>query len=240
MHLKQFDIGTTFLNGDLSEEIYVTQPQGYVNPQMPKYYCRLKKSIYGLHQSFSVSRTTPTKSLIAVKRIMRYLKRTKVFGLYYHGQSSPPRLIDYTDADYLGDLDNQKSRTGFVYTLGSIAVAWGSHKQGCFAGSTTNFAELVAMVESTKETVWLCRLLRTLDSTEKLLLTIHSDNQAAIALVKNPEYHKRTKHVDMKYYAIRTYYEDNLLDFNYICTTEQIADTFTKALPEILFKDSGS
>ncbi|KAG0504817.1 hypothetical protein M758_N016700 [Ceratodon purpureus] len=163
---------------------------------------------------------------------MQYLKRTKRYGLYYRGQTSPPRLIGYTDADYGGDLDDRKSRTGFVYILGSTAIAWGSHKQGCFADSTT-IAELVAMAESTKETVWLCR---TLDCTQELPLTIYCDNQAAIALVKNPEYHKRTKHVDMKYYAIRTYYEDNLLDFMYIQTTDQIADIFTKALPRDTFQ----
>ena len=51
MHLQQFDIGTAFLNGDLTKEIYMSQPQGYINPQKPKYYCRLQKSIYGLRQS---------------------------------------------------------------------------------------------------------------------------------------------------------------------------------------------
>ena len=48
MYLKQFDIGTAFLNGELSKEIYMAQPQGYIDPTKPKYYCRLKKSIYGL------------------------------------------------------------------------------------------------------------------------------------------------------------------------------------------------
>ena len=49
----------------------------------------------------------------AMKRIIHYLKRTKCFGLYYHGQSLPPRLIEYIDADYGGDLTDHKSRTGF-------------------------------------------------------------------------------------------------------------------------------
>ena len=95
---------------------------------------------------------------------MRYFKPTKRFGLYYHGPSFSPRLIGYADADYGGDLDDRKNRTSFVYILGSIAVAWGSHKQGCFADSTT-IAELVALAEATKETIWLCRLLCTIESS---------------------------------------------------------------------------
>ena len=51
MYLKQFDIGTAFLKGELSEEIYMAQPQGYIDPAKPKYYFQLKKSIYGLRQS---------------------------------------------------------------------------------------------------------------------------------------------------------------------------------------------
>ena len=119
--------------------------------------------------------------------------------------------------------------------MGLTAVAWGSHKQGCFADSTT-IAELVALAEATKETIWLYRLLRTIDCNQALPILINCDNQAALALVKNPEYHKRTKHVDMKYYAIQTYYEDKLLDFQYISTTEQIANIFTKPLPRDTFQ----
>lgn len=85
---------------------------------------------------------------------MRYLKVTKDYGLYYNAQQAPPQLIGYADADFGGDLDDQKSRTGFIYTLGSTAIAWGSDKQGCLTTSTT-VAELVALAESTKETTWL-------------------------------------------------------------------------------------
>ena len=65
---------------------------------------------------------------------------------------------------------------------------------------------------------------------------IYFDNQATLAFVKNPEYHKRTKHINMKYYAIRTYYKDHLLDFKYIHTSEQLADIFTKPLPQDTFE----
>lgn len=51
MHLRQFNIGTTFLNVILLEEIYMFQPHRYVDPKHPQHYCRLRKSICGLRQS---------------------------------------------------------------------------------------------------------------------------------------------------------------------------------------------
>ncbi len=51
MHVHQMEVKTAFLNGDLEEEIYVEQPEGYEDPEKPDYVCNLKKSLYGLKQA---------------------------------------------------------------------------------------------------------------------------------------------------------------------------------------------
>jgi len=51
LHLEQLDVKTTFLHGDLEEEIYMQQPQGYEVKGKEKLVCRLKKSLYGLKQA---------------------------------------------------------------------------------------------------------------------------------------------------------------------------------------------
>lgn len=56
------------------------------------------------------------------------------------------------------------------------------------------------------------------------------DNQSAIRLVKNPEFHKRTKHIDVRYHFIREKYEEGVFELNYVSTDEQLADILTKAL----------
>ena len=45
------DVKTTFLNGNLLEDVYMTQPEGFVDPKNPNKVCKLQRSIYGLKQA---------------------------------------------------------------------------------------------------------------------------------------------------------------------------------------------
>lgn len=63
------------------------------------------------------------------------------------------------------------------------------------------------------------------------------DNQSGIRLIKNPEFHFRTKHIDVRYHFIREKYEEGMFELNYIETKSMIADIFTKALPANKFNE---
>ena len=56
------------------------------------------------------------------------------------------------------------------------------------------------------------------------------DNKASLALVKNPEYHQRTKHIDIQYHYIRQVYEDGLIGLDFVPTAGQAADILNKPL----------
>lgn len=65
---------------------------------------------------------------------------------------------------------------------------------------------------------------------------LNIDSQSEIRLIKNPEFHKRTKHIDIRYHFIREKYNNKEIDVKYISIDIQFADLFTKALPEDRFR----
>lgn len=171
----------------------------------------------------------------AVKRIFRYLLRTPNLGILYGNSEKGLQLEGYSDADYASDLATRRSTTGYVFMLAGGPVSWTSQRQKLVTLSTTE-AEYVAAAAAAKETAWLRNLLNDLEYQCEGATTLFVDNQSAIRLVKNPEFHQRTKHIDIQYHYIRERVQDSELCVNYIPTTLQRADIFTKPLPKDRFK----
>ena len=163
------------------------------------------------------------------RRIIRYLKGTKGLSLTFKGHLQ--MLKGYTDADWAGCHDSRRSTAGYLFNIGSGAISWQSKRQSVVALSTCE-AEFMGQTQATKEAIWLRRLLDELNIDQgKTATIIWGDNQGAIALAANPQYHSRTKHM-----AIQRKWQGEVQDagqvaLKYIATTEQIADGLTKALP---------
>lgn len=98
-------------------------------------------------------------------------------------------------------------------------------------------AEYVAQTQVTKEAIWLQSLFSQLvkDDEEPTATVIFRDNQGAIALVKNPQFHSRTKHIAIQYHFVREQQVEGKVDPQYISTEQQVADGLTKALPKDWF-----
>nr|GEX71199.1 protein Mpv17-like [Tanacetum cinerariifolium] len=137
-------------------------------------------------------------------------------------------LKGFFDSDYRGCLDSGKSTTGYIFTVGVIAVSWMSRIQMCVAVSTTE-AEYMAIAEASKELVWLKNFLEELDraQTENVM---YCDNQSAIHLVKNPVFYSQTKHITIRYHYIRELVSEETLSLKKILGAENPADMLTKAL----------
>lgn len=102
---------------------------------------------------------------------------------------------------------------------------------------STTESEYVAAAQSIKEMVWLRQLLMDFGvDVDHNIPILCMDNQSAIKLVKNPEYHKRSKHIDVKYHFIREKFQEGVFQIQYVATDEQFGDIFTKPLSRVKFE----
>jgi hypothetical protein len=160
--------------------------------------------------------------------VVRYLAGTPKMGIIYGKRKDP--LIGYCDADYATDIDTRRSTTGYVFNLYGGAIAWQSKRQPTVAASTTE-AEYMAAASAVKEALWLRQLLNDFGYSTGTM-RIMADNQSAIKILKNPISSMRSKHIDVVHHFARERVMRKEIEFKYIPTTEQVADTLTKALPE--------
>jgi hypothetical protein len=98
-------------------------------------------------------------------------------------------------------------------------VTWNSHKEKNVALSSYE-AEFMASTEAAKQALWLRTLLGELTATQPKIVTLFVDNNSAIALMKNPVFHGRSKHIDIKYHFIRECVERGQILVKRVCTTE--------------------
>ncbi|NDA63213.1 MAG: hypothetical protein EBX50_14410 [Chitinophagia bacterium] len=168
--------------------------------------------------------------LAAVKRIMRYVKGTADYKLVLGGDLKQLNLEAWSDADWASDNIDRKSISGYCFKLGAGAVSWKSKKQTSVALSSTE-AEYMALTQATKEAMWIKFLLTELGVFDNTAICINVDNQSCVALAKNPEFHARTKHIDIQYHFIREKVEDNSVKLEFCPTDRMVADVLTKALP---------
>ncbi|XP_057980101.1 uncharacterized mitochondrial protein AtMg00810-like [Malania oleifera] len=135
--------------------------------------------------------------LLAAKRILRYLQGTRDFGLFYE-KAEKLELFRFTDSDYVGEQDDRRSTSGYVFMLGTGAVSWSSKKQPIVTLSTTE-AEFIVATACACQAIWLKRILEELQFKQVEATTVFCDNNSAIKLSKNPVLHERSKHIDVKY-----------------------------------------
>jgi hypothetical protein len=172
--------------------------------------------------------------LVAVKRIFKYLKGTMNYGLWYP-RNKNFQLTAYSDVDWTNCVDERKRISGGAFFLGDSLVAWLSKKQGSISLSTTE-EEYIAAATCCTQILWMIQTLADLKVTYIDPIPIHCDNTSAISVSKNPFLHSKTKHIPIKYHFLREQVTNTIVQLNYIPSTEQIADIFTKPLATTPFR----
>ncbi|GJR27346.1 putative ribonuclease H-like domain-containing protein [Tanacetum coccineum] len=154
--------------------------------------------------------TPKVSHLYDVKRIFRYLKGQPKLGLWYP-RDSPLDLEDLCDSDYTGASLDRKSTTEAEY----VAAA--------------NCCGQVLQIQN-----------QMLDYGFNFMNTrIHIDNESTICIVKNPVFHSKAKHIEIRHHFIRDSYEKMLIQVIKIHTDNNVADLLTKAFDMRLSISSG-
>nr|GEY98523.1 copia protein [Tanacetum cinerariifolium] len=239
--LFQMDVKSAFLNGFISEEVYVAQPLGFIDFEKPDYFYKLKKALYDLIQApkawpdimFSVclcarfQEAPKTSYLEAVKYIFRYIKGTTHLGLWY------PKGIDietvvYADPDHVGDYVDRKSTSGICTFVGCCLTSWFSKKQVVLAISTTEY-EYLSTEKACQQAIWMKQALIDYDIRLDDVL-IMCDNKGAIDFRKNPVQQSRTKHIKIRYHFLHDNVQKGHISIEKVLPDDNIADILTKPL----------
>nr|GFA81315.1 hypothetical protein [Tanacetum cinerariifolium] len=230
----QMDVKSAFLYGIINEEVYVLQPPSFVDPKFPNkvkqkedgifisqdnYVAEMLKKFDFLsvkttstlietqkplvkdEEAADVDVTLKTSHLQAVKRVFRYLKGQPKLGLWYPKASSFDLEV-YSDSAYAGANFDKKSTTGE--------------------------AKYVAAAHCCRQVLWIQNQL--LDYGFNFMNTkIYIDNASIIRIVKNPVFHSKKKHIEIRHHFVRDAYEKKLIQVLRIHTNDNVANLLTKA-----------
>ncbi|RVW62815.1 Retrovirus-related Pol polyprotein from transposon TNT 1-94 [Vitis vinifera] len=361
LEIHQMDVKTAFLNGDLDEEIYMEQPEGFSAPGQEKKVCKLVKSLYGLKQApkqwhekfdnvmlshgFKINECdkcvyvkdtehgyvivclyvddmlivgsddkmiTSTKNMLNSRFDMKdmgladvilgiKIKRTsdelilsqshyvdKILGkfdkdnsgvartpvdvtlhlfknkgesvsqveysrvigsLMYlmsctrpdiaYAVSKLSRYTRYSDANWISNVKDSKSHSGYVFTLGGAAVSWKSSKQTVIARSTME-SEFITLDKCGEEAEWLRHFLEDIPRWSKPVppICIHCDSQSAIGRAQSNMYNGKSRHIRHRHNTIRQLLSTGVISVDYVKSKDNIADPLTKGLNRELVEKS--
>ena len=175
----------------------------------------------------------------AVKEVMRYLRSTIKQKLRF-GPGGDTHFVIFTDADWASDKSDRKSVSGGVGIFYGGPFCWMSKKQRSVARSSCE-SEYIAQAMYAMQGQWTAQVFLDLGMSEYIgkngtTVDMRGDNQGALALVKNPHLHERSKHIDVCYHYIRDLAEKKRLEIKYVPTAEMPADGLTKPLARIAFE----
>lgn len=199
------------------------------------------------HQLACHMQSPTQRDMLAAERALRYLAGTRDIGLVF-GSRNGDAVADsrgrgqlqidvcaYADADWANSKADRRSISGWVAKLNGDPVSWSSKKQRTVALSTCE-AELYAEAAAIQEVMWLRGVLKELGLATRTGSVVYGDNQSAIAVTKNGVKGERTKHIDIKYHFVTETVQRGDVTLQWIPTTDQQADIFTKALAAPVFE----
>ena len=194
----------------------------------------------------------------AVKEVLLYIKATKTEGLYYWRTApnltlpegplpttkqepyisqlppeQPKHLEGACDSDWAGDMSHRKSVTGIILRLANGTIFYKSQLQQTVAHSSTE-AEFTAACETGKACLYVRSILEEINVPQPCASTIYIDNNGALLMANASQPTRRTRHMDIKTFALQDWVERDLMIFKRSSTSDNYSDGMTKALQRTL------
>nr|GEY49720.1 retrovirus-related Pol polyprotein from transposon TNT 1-94 [Tanacetum cinerariifolium] len=203
----QMDVKIAFLHGTLKEDVYVCQPEGFIDADHPSHVFKLKKALYGLKQAPRAWYDELSTFLLHNHFFKGTTDRTLFIRRFVDDMlvDSGFELTRFSDADYAGCKDTFKSTSGGAQFLRENLVSWSLKKQDC----TT-----LSIAEAEYVSLSVCYALVLLMQTQLTdygfhfnKIPIYCDLKSAIAISCNPLQHSRTKHIAVRHHFIKKHME---------------------------------
>nr|GEV77339.1 retrovirus-related Pol polyprotein from transposon TNT 1-94 [Tanacetum cinerariifolium] len=260
MTIYQMDVKTTFLNGELKEEVYVSQPEGFVDPDHPTHVYRLKKALYGLKQAprawydtltrfvldnkFSKGVVDPT---LFTRKIGKHILLVQIYVDDIIFASTDPNACDM--------FSNEMSSKFQMSMMGKISYFLGLQVSQSPGGNFINQSKFALEILNkfgldscdSVDTSMVDRLKLDEDPLGIPVDQTHFRSMMQIMQVvkTHEEVHLKvlsslainwSKHIDIRHHFIREQVERGAIELYFVTTDYQLADIFTKALPRQRFE----
>ncbi|GJS48576.1 zinc finger, CCHC-type containing protein [Tanacetum coccineum] len=250
--IHQMDVKTTFLNGELDEEVNMNQPYGFIMPDNENKVCKLIKSLYGLNQvlkKFNYFECTPVSNHMDTSeklmpnngQAVSQLEYSRVIGslMYAMTYTRPDIIFDVGKlSEYTSNPGTQhcntkenSSTSGWVFLLGGGAISWASKKLACITGSAIE-SKFVALTDAGNEAEWLRNLILEISLWSKPIapISIRCDSAATLAKAYSQMYNVKSRHLGVRHNMIRGLIMNGVISIEFVRSQQNLADHLAKGL----------
>jgi hypothetical protein len=176
----------------------------------------------------------------ALLKIVGYLKKHQERKLVLRpskqvGEADLLRLSGYADSSYADDVATRRTTVGYVCFVNDLAVSWKSKLSPNVVQSVAH-GEYIAINECALELLFIYHILESIGVGVEKPMTIYTDNDAARSMVTTCRSSEKSKAIDVRVKLVRELYHSGLLVVERVCSADNLADGFTKALGPKIFR----